>query len=415
MKRIVSALLVCATLITSLTACSLVGDMSNKNKKSDAPSISAMANKNEDSDKTEKATSAEKPTENKVEETKEFTQPTTVAPKTQPQAQLRTPKVTSNSISKVNLKSGDSEIESYYPNHAYHPKIVDLGKKWRGYRYWVSYTPYPRAKDYYENPHVVASNDLINYSEIKFQEPALENHKKSTRYNSDSHLVYNDDLDRLELFWRYTDYDSNYMALYMRYSYDGNEWSESETVFETYNREKDDMLSPALIYDKGTYKVWYVNAYKVFYRECTNGAWSSPVDTKMKFADNSFVWHIDVIETSKGYEMISCACIDKKDRCHMSLYYSTATTETNWSVAQEVVKPSADETSWDGGGLYRASFINSNGMYFVLYSGRNDYNDFGTGLLFGKDMFNLKGTDIDYINNSQKGAAEFWRYVKNSE
>ena len=24
-----------------------------------------------------------------------------------------------------------------------------------------------------------------------------------------------------------------------------------------------------------------------------------------------------------------------------------------------------------------------------------------------------KGTDIDYINNSQKSAAEFWRYVKN--
>ena len=99
----------------------------------------------------------------------------------------------------------------------------------------------------------------------------------------------------------------------------------------------------------------------------------------------------------------------------MSLYYSTATTETNWSVAKEVIKPSSDKTSWDGGGLYRSSFIYSDGMYFVLYSGRNDYNDFGTGLLFGKDMFSLKGTDIDYINNSQKSAAEFWRYVKNSK
>ena len=412
MKRIVSALLVCVTLIASLTACSLVDNMSKKSNNSVAPNISVMSNKNENSHKTEEVTT-EKPAEKKTEETKSFTQPTTVAPETQPQSQLRTPEITSNSISKVNLKSGDSEIESYYPNHAYHPKIVDLGKKWRGYRYWISYTPYPNSKDYYENPHVVASNDLINYSEIKFEEPALYNHKKSTRYNSDSHLVYNDDLDRLELFWRYTDYESNYMAMYMRYSYDGNEWSESVTVYETYNREKEDMISPALIYDSGTYKVWYVNKYKMYYREYTNGVWGVPVDTKIKFADNSFIWHVDVIETTDGYEMIACACIDKKDRRHMSLYYSTASNETNWSVAQEVVKPSADVTSWDGGGLYRSSFIKSDGMYFVLYSGRNDYNDFGTGLLFGKDMFNLKGTDIDYINNSQKSAAEFWRYVKN--
>ena len=410
MKRIISALLIGATLITSFSACSLIDNVSNKTA---APIVSQASLKKENNKNTTE-NNAEKPTENATEKRQEFTQPTTVAPETQPQPQLRTPEITSNSISKVNLKSGDSDIESSYPNHAYHPKIVDMGKKWRGYRYWVSYTPYPKAKDYYENPHVVASNDLINYSEIKFQEPALDNHKKSTRYNSDSHLVYNEDLDRLELFWRYTDYESNYMAMYMRYSYDGNVWSDAQTEFETYDREKEDMISPAIIYDKGTYKVWYVNAYKVWYREYKDGVWSTPAEAKMKFEDNAYIWHLDVIKTSNGYEMISCACIDKKDRRHMSIYYSTAANETNWSTAKKVISPSTDETSWDGGGLYRASFIYDNGMYYVLYSGRNDYNDFGTGLLFGEDMFHLKGTDIDYINNSQKGAAEFWRYIKNS-
>ena len=292
MKKVISALLVGATLITSMSACSLIkSDMS----KSDKPVVSVVTLKNENSskatkqEKTEDTIETTEPTTEKpTEPESSFTQPTTVAPEIPPQAELRTPDITSNSISKVNLKSVDDDIEYYYPNHAYHPKIVDLGKKWKGYRYWVSYTPYPRAKDYYENPHVVASNDLINYSEIKFSEDPLYNHKKSTRYNSDSHLVYNDDLDRLELFWRYTDYEANYMAMYMRYSYDGNEWSDSETVYETYNREKEDMISPALIYDNGTYKVWYVNAYKLYYREYTDGVWSTPVDTKLRFADNAY-------------------------------------------------------------------------------------------------------------------------------
>lgn len=120
----------------------------------------------------------------------------------------------SNSVSKLNLINSDSYIESYYPNNAYHPKLVDLGKEWNGYRFWLSYTPYPSGNDYYENPQIVGTNDLINYSEVKFTEPPLANYKKSVRYNSDSHLVYNEELDRLELFWRYTDYDTEYGIVY---------------------------------------------------------------------------------------------------------------------------------------------------------------------------------------------------------
>lgn len=74
----------------------------------------------------------------------------------------------SNSISKLNLINSDSTIESYYPNNAYHPKLIDMGKEWNGYRFWLSYTPYPSGNDYYENPQIVGTNDLINYSEVKF-------------------------------------------------------------------------------------------------------------------------------------------------------------------------------------------------------------------------------------------------------
>lgn len=75
-----------------------------------------------------------------------------------------------------------------------------MGKKWNGYRYWLSYTPYPNGNDKYENPTIVGSNDLINYSEIKFCEGIRDDYKAGVRFNSDSELVYNPDKNRLELF-----------------------------------------------------------------------------------------------------------------------------------------------------------------------------------------------------------------------
>lgn len=102
-------------------------------------------------------------------------------------------KLQSNSKSKLNFKSVYSGADSKYPNNAYHPKVADVGKSWNGYRYWISYTPYPNGNDKYENPTVVGSNDLINYSEIKFCEGIRDDYKAGVRFNSDSELVYNPD------------------------------------------------------------------------------------------------------------------------------------------------------------------------------------------------------------------------------
>lgn len=111
-----------------------------------------------------------------------------------------------------------------------------MGKSWNGYRYWISYTPYPNGNDKYENPTIVGSNDLINYSEIKFCEGIRDDYKAGVRFNSDSELVYNPD----KTVWNFLAIyrlRKNYMALYMRYSYDGNKWSGRTPVYETDNRK----------------------------------------------------------------------------------------------------------------------------------------------------------------------------------
>lgn len=97
----------------------------------------------------------------------------------------------------------------------------------------------------------------------------------------------------------------------------------------------------------------------------------------------------------------------------MNLYFSASEDGFNWETAMKVASPSDDYTVWDGGGLYRPSFIYANNHYIVMYSARNDYNDFGIGLLVGRNMFNLHGTDLDYIYNGQSDASRLWDYLKN--
>lgn len=319
--------------------------------------------------------------------------------------------LTSNSISKLNLKSDYSSVEKEYPNNAYHPKVIDMGEKWNGYRFWLSYTPYPKGNDKYENPHIVASNDLVNFSEVKFNHGMPKNYKAGVRFNSDSELVYNPDKNRLELFWRYTDYEANYMALYMRYSYDGDKWSDATVAYETNNRKKYDMVSPAIVYENGTYKLWYVSGYKVWYREWKNNAWTESVATSMSYSTTTYTWHIDVEKINGQYELLACSTTDKSDRKHMNLYYTTSADGYNWNEAEVVLKPSSDSSAWDGGGLYRSAFIYTNGNYIVLYSGRNDSGDFGTGLVFGESMSSLKGTDLDFIGDSQASSQKLWNYI----
>ena len=96
----------------------------------------------------------------------------------------------------------------------------------------------------------------------------------------------------------------------------------------------------------------------------------------------------------------------------MNLYYASSQDGMDWGTAEAILFPSQDSYNWDGGGLYKSTFVYSDGLYYVLYSGRNDYNDIGVGFLFGKDMHNLFGTDMDYINDGLNSSAQFWKFIE---
>ena len=62
------------------------------------------------------------------------------------------------------------------------------------------------------------------------------------------------------------------------------------------------------------------------------------------------------------------------------------------------MKPTRNTEYWDNKGIYRSSFIYENGVYVVYYGGtKKDYHH-GIGLMYGKDIYKLKGNNIDYKN-----------------
>ena len=74
-----------------------------------------------------------------------------------------------------------------------------------------------------ENPHIVGSNDLINWEVPKglvnpLDDVEGDNHKQ---YNSDSHLVYVKDTDTLECYWRYVNDEDGSVTIYKRTTKNG--------------------------------------------------------------------------------------------------------------------------------------------------------------------------------------------------
>lgn len=286
-------------------------------------------------------------------------------------------------------------VSSYGDNQGTHPKVLYFKDGWNGYKYWMVYSPYPFSDDSKENPHIKVSNDLVNWSEPKgFENPLADtpsDYENMVIYNSDPHIVYNDDKDELECYWRRVDDKKDEGIIYRRTTKDGVHWTDREEVLKD-TRSEHDYVSFAIIYDKGTYRMWYVNKNNtVTYEESKDGYnYENRRVIDLKYENRSMkTWHLDVIKSDIGYEMIAVAFESWEGRKTMQLYYSSSEDNENWEIAKPILK--ASNTGWDNGGMYRSSFIKVDGIYYVYYSGVSKEFARGIGLSYGSNIFNLKG------------------------
>ena len=258
----------------------------------------------------------------------------------------------------------------------------------------MAYTPYPHADDAKENPHIAVSNDMKTWKEPKgFEnplEPSPENFKVGDIYNSDTHILYNSDTKQLEVWWRYVNNEDKSVIIYRKTSEDGVKWSDKEVVIKNI-RHKKDYLSPAVIYEDGKYKMWYVSGRKqVEYIESDNlKDWSETKRINVNYSNKGLKsWHLDVIHTDVGYEMVVSAFIND-ERNRMNLYYSKSEDNEEWSVPEIILTPSFATDNWDNKGIYRSSLLKIDKTYYLFYSGISSTGERGVGLITGNDVNNL--------------------------
>ena len=297
-----------------------------------------------------------------------------------------------NSLNKLNIKSAYGDID------AFHPKVLNFKNKWNGYKYWMTFSPYPNGEDDKENPHIKVSNDLINWVEPEgFKNPLVDkpdNYESLINYNSDPHLVYNNTTDTLECYYRYVNDTNDKVIIYRLTTKDGVHWTDKEEILSA-NRSEKDYISPAIIYEENIYKLWYVDRDRtVVYMESSDGYNYSneriiELTYQLKTLKN---WHLDVIHTAKGYEMIVVAYTSWADRLFMNLYYFKSRDNIKYSRGVAILRPSI--RSWDNKGIYRSSLIYEDDVYYLFYSAMSRDAKRGIGLSYGEEIDNLKGYDI---------------------
>lgn len=307
---------------------------------------------------------------------------------------------------RYNCKSRLEIISTYGDNQAYHPKVLSFKEKWNGYKYWMSYTPYPSGDDSKENPHIAVSNDLLTWKAPSERTNPIDepnNHESTVNYNSDSHIVYNKDNNTMYCYWRFVCDEDNLVIIYRVESVDGINWRNKTVTAYSNNRKSKDYISPAIIYDNGIYKMWYVDQGNVVtYAVSKDGiTWKDQNIIKLEYENKLYTWHLDVIRNKEKYEMIVVAYTQWAARNDMNLYYTSSIDGIRWEKTSKILEPSLKTAYWDNKGIYRSSFIYENGNYYVFYSGTNKKYYHGIGLMYGKDINKLNKVNVDFKNPNE--------------
>lgn len=278
-------------------------------------------------------------------------------------------------------------------NQGYHPKILSFEKSWNGYKYWMAFTPYPKADSNVENPTINVSNDLFNWRSPNGIKNPLDSPQIPTKeiYNSDSHLLFNKDTNELEIFWRRV--EKQKITIFTKKSKDGIHWTKKEIFLNSNNSNNQDYMSPSINYENGTYQIWYVHKKNIYYTEKKNDILSNPRKINITYNNNSyFTWHFDIILNKEKnlYEIVSCAYTTIQQKIFMPLFYTKSKDNIIWDEPIQIMEPSIDDSRFDSQGLYRSSLIYENKTYYLFYSAHDKVFNTGIGLRYGSSINKLK-------------------------
>lgn len=305
-------------------------------------------------------------------------------------------------------KGGFLKLQNYLGNtQNIHPKVLFFENGWNGFNYWMAYTPYPGGQVQHENPCIAASVDGMAWitpngldNPLEFR-PTTED--RPSAYNSDTHLVYNNDTNELECWWRSYDPTAAQNCIKRRVSSNGIDWQPTEIIF---NYGDSPQESQAVIYENGIYRYWACNAGKVIYTESAD-VFDFPAFTIVPIdfeGSGIYAWHMDVINTPKGLEFaIQCWEVGKGNNNTCDLYYVLYDGST-YSIPRIIVERGDLPTDDDYQGIYRASILwhpfttttpIMGGTYYVYYTGiGKNYSRRALYLTSARDIDKLRGVNL---------------------
>ncbi|MBY7111373.1 hypothetical protein ILT06_10670 [Bacillus sp. 17RED48] len=279
-------------------------------------------------------------------------------------------------------------------NQTTHPKVKYFPGGWNGWKFWMAHTPYPRSNDKFENPCISVSNDMINWTTPAglvnpLAEPTAEELAKKAHY-SDTHLELNSN-NILECWYRYNAGDGS-EYIYRRTSNDGKTWAPQETMYAVPSGKQ--CLSPAISIEINSYKMWFVNeAANVMYMESSNGFnWTQPVKVNYTLPGIYRAWHIDVVKTDKGYEMLLNVYKQGEIALNNKILMCSLSPDGNtWGDFDICLTPSLNAGAFDNGQIYRSTFVKVDGLYYVFYAGMDKNLYWHLGLSVGESLNSLSG------------------------
>jgi len=306
--------------------------------------------------------------------------------------------MTSDSIRFLPFIGRPLEVKTYDgSNQTTHPSVLYFPEKWNRWKLWMVHTPYPFSRDFFENPSIAVSNDGVNWiSPDGLNNPLdlCEKVENDNKYHySDGALVFREDQNVIECWYRYSK-NGVLEQIWRKISKDGINWSNKQLMLETNARPENMIMSPAILWEDGKYKMWSVtaNPFRVQYREAVDGLnWTKPIALKLQLPKDVVPWHVEVKKTDLGYEMLLNVFDSKNKDVNTKFIMSSFSGDgINWPDFRLSLKSPDNSGKWNGKMIYRSSFIKINKLYIVYYSAMAYNFSWRVGIAMGKSLDKLE-------------------------
>lgn len=259
-----------------------------------------------------------------------------------------------------------------------HPSVKFFTEKWKGYHYWMAFTPYFDTNDDYENPSIIVSNDGINWKVPEGLNNPIVSPPEDNSHYSDPYLFFEN--DTLYLIYRLSDTTSVERIL-MRSSSDGVNWSDAVKLLDVpFTIERN--LSPCLLKIDDKYVLYTVdvkqspNVFKMRTASVLNGTWDT-VENLNLFVSEKDMWHFEIIKYHNAFIMIMQTCIlDSGSGKKGQLYLGVSKDGITWELSQNSIIESMDDIVWDRN-IYKSSIqprMDMDGLSFDIWYSANNAN-----------------------------------------